>query len=313
MPDVILIGEPMGLFTAQEYGELKDVTLFKRSLAGAEINVGIGLSRLDYKVEYVTKLGKDPIGAYIEEAIEKEKIGTSYIFHSPKHNTGLMMKNKVQEGDPSTAYYRNNSAFTTLSEADVNRIDFSDVKLLHITGIPPAVSGTVREAIVYLMKKAKSAGTFISFDPNLRPALWSSEDEMVTVLNNLAGLSDLVLPGVSEGKTLFGTDDVEAIARFYIDKGAQVVITKNGADGAFVTEKGKDTINVPGFKVQKVVDTVGAGDGFAVGVLHGYLNGLTWPEAALRANAIGSLQVQNEGDNEGLPSLEELTTYIENY
>jgi 2-dehydro-3-deoxygluconokinase len=107
--------------------------------------------------------------------------------------------------------------------------------------------------------------------------------------------------------------DVEAIARFYIDKGAQVVITKSGSDGAFVTKKGKDTINVPGFKVQKVVDTVGAGDGFAVGVLHGYLNGLAWPEAALRANAIGSLQVQNEGDNEGLPSLEELTTYIENY
>lgn len=313
MPDVILIGEPMGLFTAQEYGELKDVTLFKRSLAGAEINVGIGLSRLNYKVEYVTKLGKDPIGAYIEEAIEKEKIGTSYISQSEQQNTGLMMKNKVQDGDPSTAYYRNSSAFTTLSKADVEMIDFSDVKLLHITGIPPAVSSTVREAIVYLMKKAKSAGTFISFDPNLRPALWSSKDEMVTVLNDLAGLSDLVLPGVSEGKTLVGTDDAEAIARFYIDKGAQVVITKSGADGAFVTEKGNDTINVPGFKVQKVVDTVGAGDGFAVGVLHGYLSGLTWPEAAVRANAIGSLQVQHEGDNEGLPSLEELTTYIENH
>lgn len=310
MSDVILVGEPMGLFSATELGSLKDVTHFKKSIAGAELNVAIGLSRLSHTVEYVSKLGNDPVGQFIVEGIQKENIGSHYISSTETHQTGLMLKNKVEKGDPTTAYYRKASAFTTFSKAEVDHIDFSKSKLLHVTGIPPAVSSTVREAMFYLMEKAKAAGTFITFDPNLRPALWPSTSEMIEVLNKLAEYADVILPGVSEGKILVGSDNVEEIAEFYLNKGAQVVITKNGADGAYVTERGKETMNISGFKVDKVVDTVGAGDGFAVGVIHGYLKGASWEQAAVYANAIGSLQVQHAGDNEGLPSKESLEQYI---
>lgn len=312
MSEVILLGEPMGLFTATELGSLKEVTTFTKSIAGAEINVGIGLSRLGHSVQYVSRLGKDPVGEYISDALEEEQLGTDFITFDKNHTTGLMMKNKVDEGDPATAYYRNFSAFTTLSIEDVEQINFNEVKLLHITGIPPALSDSVREAVFYLMEKAKRAGTFITFDPNLRPALWKSADEMVDVLNELAKHADVVLPGVSEGEILVGSDEVEKIAAFYLDQGANVVITKSGGDGAFVTEKGKETINVPGFKVEKVIDTVGAGDGFAVGIISAYLEGLSWEESAVRANAIGSIQVQHTGDNEGLPTRNELDSYIQN-
>lgn len=310
MTDVVLVGEPMGLFSAAEYGSLKDAKQFNKSIAGAEFNVGIGLARLNHSVEYVTKLGKDPIGEFIVEEIENEKIGSSFVSYSDTYPTGLMLKNKVSEGDPDTAYYRKSSAFTTLSKEDVTKIDFTKVKLLHVTGIPPAVSETVREAILYLMKKAKEAGTIITFDPNLRPALWSSTEEMVEVLNGLASYADVVLPGVSEGEILTGLDTIEDMSHYYLNLGAEAVIVKSGEDGAFITEKGKQTINVKGFKVDKVVDTVGAGDGFAVGIIHARLLGLSWEEAATYANAIGSLQVQHPGDNEGLPTKEELENYI---
>lgn len=310
MSEVILLGEPMGLFTAKEVGDLKDVTTFHKSIAGAEINVGIGLSRLGHSVQYVTKLGKDPIGEYIYEALKIENLGTDFITFNDQYTTGLMLKNKVTEGDPATAYYRKFSAFTTLSIEDVENIDFKKVKLLHVTGIPPALSENLREAVRFLMKKAKAAGTFITFDPNLRPALWQSPSEMIQVLNELASYADVVLPGVAEGEALVGSADVEEIASFYLNNGADVVITKSGAHGAFVTEKGKETVNIPGFKVKKVVDTVGAGDGFAVGIVSAYLEGLSFEEAAIRANAIGSLQVQHPGDNEGLPDAEALNKYI---
>ncbi|MFC6464177.1 sugar kinase [Marinilactibacillus sp. GCM10026970] len=312
MTDVLLLGEPMGLFSATEYGSLKEATSFNKSVAGAEINVGIGLSRLGHTVQYISKLGKDPIGEYIYEALEKEKIGTDYVTFDEVYRTGLMLKNKVKDDDPDTAYYRKGSAFSTLSVEDVNQIDFDQIKVLHVTGIPPALSASVREVTEHLMKKAKEAGTFITFDPNLRPALWSSTEEMLEVLNTLATYADVVLPGVSEGETLMGSSEIEDIARFYHEKGAKIVITKSGSQGAFVSEKGQESVNVPGFKVEKVVDTVGAGDGFAVGILHAYLEGLSWEEAARHANAIGSLQVQNAGDNEGLPTKEALTTYINN-
>lgn len=311
MSEVLLIGEPMGLFSASEEGSLKEASHFNKSIAGAELNVGIGLARLNHTVAYISKVGNDPIGTYILERIQKEKIDSQHISVSSTHQTGLMFKNRVTDGDPKTAYYRKCSAFTTLSVEDVNAIDMSKVKLLHVTGIPPAVSETTREAIIFLMKKAKETGIFVTFDPNLRPALWASEEEMVRVLNDLAALADVVLPGIAEGKQLMGSDNVEDIAKFYLDRGAQVVITKSGEHGAYVSQKGKETINVKGFKVSKVVDTVGAGDGFAVGIIHAYLNGYDWEKAGMYANAIGSLQVQHAGDNEGLPSSVELERYVQ--
>jgi 2-dehydro-3-deoxygluconokinase len=313
MSEVILLGEPMGLFTATEVGSLKEAVNFNKSIAGAEINVGIGLSRLEHSVQYVSKLGKDPIGEYIFDALQKESLGTDFIHFDDSYPTGLMLKNKVEEGDPATAYYRKSSAFSTLSVDDVQAIDFSSVRLLHVTGIPPALSESLRESVIYLMKKAKEAGTFITFDPNLRPALWSSQVEMIRVLNELASYANVVLPGVAEGEVLVGSSEVEDIAAFYLNQGADVVITKSGEKGAFVTEKNKETKNVPGFKVEKVIDTVGAGDGFAVGIISAYLEELSWEEAAKRANAIGSLQVQHPGDNEGLPTRDELQKYIERF
>jgi 2-dehydro-3-deoxygluconokinase len=313
MSEVILLGEPMGLFTATEVGSLKEAVNFNKSIAGAEINVGIGLSRLEHSVQYVSKLGKDPIGEYIFDALQKESLGTDFIHFDDSYPTGLMLKNKVEEGDPATAYYRKSSAFSTLSVDDVQAIDFSSVRLLHVTGIPPALSESLRESVIYLMKKAKEAGTFITFDPNLRPALWSSQVEMIRVLNELASYANVVLPGVAEGEVLVGSSEVEDIAAFYLNQGADVVITKSGEKGAFVTEKNKETKNVPGFKVEKVIDTVGAGDGFAVGIISAYLEELSWEEAAKRANAIGSLQVQHPGDNEGLPTRDELKKYIERF
>lgn len=312
MSDVILIGEPMGMFIANEYGELEEGKTFSKGIAGAEVNVGIGLARLGYDVDFLTKLGHDPFGKYIYKYLQKERLGTSNITFDEDNNTGIMLKNKTKEGDPVTAYYRKGSAFSNFSIEDVMDIDFSDVRLLHVTGIPPAVNRVTRGAVYHLMGKAREAGTFITFDPNLRPELWKDKETMIKVLNNMARYANVVLPGIAEGKILVGSEDKEVIAQFYLDMGVDYVVIKTGSDGAFVKKQNGKLKNVPGFKVKEVVDTVGAGDGFAVGIISGYLDNLDLEESAVRANAIGSLQVQNQGDNEGLPTREELENYIKN-
>ena len=75
MADVMLIGEPMVIFYANDYGKLSEVSQFTKGLAGAEVNVGIGLSRLGHPISYVTKLSKDEMGKYIVENLQKEQIG----------------------------------------------------------------------------------------------------------------------------------------------------------------------------------------------------------------------------------------------
>lgn len=309
MADAILMGEPMALFHADEEGALEDVSRFTRSLAGAEVNVGIGLRRLGHEVTYITKLGTDPFGKYIRRALEREGIGREFITPDKEHQSGLVMKSRVSSGDPVLEYYRKNSAATHLTPADVEHVDFTGVRVVHMTGILPAISESACAAAYRLVQKAKQEGVYISFDPNLRPQLWHNEDVMVRTLNDFASHANMVLPGLGEGRILTGRNDPDGIADFYQEMGVRTVIIKMGAKGAYAC-KGRERHMVPGYPVQKVVDTVGAGDGFAAGVLSGRLEGLHFIESVRRGNAIGAMQVMVAGDNEGLPVREELDAFI---
>lgn len=309
MSKVILFGEPMAMFTAEEEGPLEEVELFRRSLAGAEVNVCTGLTRLGHKVEYITKLGKDPLGKYVQNFLNKEGIGTKFITFDSIYKTATMLKSKVSSGDPITAYYRKGSAFSHMSAEDIDKIDLDGIALVHVTGIPPALSISCREATYRLMERAKENNCYITFDPNLRPALWESEEVMIKVINELASKCDLILPGISEGLILTGSSEAEKIANYYQELGVKDVIIKEGSKGAYVRSDSK-TYRIPGFKVNKVVDTVGAGDGFAVGIISGKLEGLELEESIIRANAIGAIQVTFVSDNEGLPTREELDRFI---
>ena len=308
MSEVIMFGEPMVMFTAVTAGPLEEVSHFTRLLAGAEVNVAIGLRRLGHTVSYVTKLGKDPFGRYIRRKLEEEQI-EAYILEESDYWTGFQLKNKVVSGDPEVCYFRKNSAASHITPEDVEHIDFTGAKLLHLTGIPAALSADCRAASFRLLERAKEAGLTISFDPNLRPTLWESPEVMKETVNALAAQADIVLPGIGEGEILTGSRNPEEIAAYYRGLGAKMVFVKAGPDRTFVSA-GKEKYFVPGFRVEHVVDTVGAGDGFAVGILSALLEQKTVPEMAERGNAIGAMQVMVESDNEGLPGARELADFI---
>jgi 2-dehydro-3-deoxygluconokinase len=206
-------------------------------------------------------------------------------------------------------YFRKGTAASHITKEDIEKIDLDEVRHIHVTGIPPALSESCKEATYELIRKAKEKGLFVTFDPNLRPALWSSKEDMIRVINDIASKCDMVLPGVAEGLILTGSDDPKDIADFYLNLGVKTVIVKVGGKGAFVKTQ-NESYSVPGFKVKKVIDTVGAGDGFAVGVISGLLEALPLKEAVRRGNAIGSMQVMVSGDNEGLPNIEMLQQYL---
>lgn len=310
MGKIILFGEPMALLTADTTGALENVEHFTRSMSGAEVNVAIGLSRLGHQVEYITKLGDDPFGHYIENKLKLDGIGTSFINYDDVYKTGIQLKNRVTDGsDPYAPYYRKGSAASHISMGDIDNIKLDDIDCIHITGIPPALSESARAATFHLAKKAKEKGIFVTFDPNLRPNLWKSTEEMKTVINELSSYANLILPGISECKILLGTDDKEEICNIYHNMGIDIVVIKNGSFGAYVSDK-KAIHTVNGFKVNKVVDTVGAGDGFAVGVISGFLDKLDICECVKRGNAIGAIQVMHIGDNEGLPTPTELYNFM---
>lgn len=302
----------MGLFIAQQEGTLDTVTNYTLAVAGAEFNVATGAARLNHFVSYLTKVGDDPFGKLIARTLRNNKIDDSNMLYTKERSTGFMLKGKTSQGDPDIFYFRKNSAASTLNSEDVASIDFSKFSHIHLTGIFPALTDSTREAMMCLIKRAREANLFISFDPNLRPQLWPSQEIMVKTLNELASFADLVLPGAGEGKILCGTDDPVKINEFYHSLGAKMVVTKLGPKGAYVTYDGKST-TVPGFIIDKVVDTVGAGDGFACGVLTGLMEGLSLEQATERGCAIGAIQCTFVGDNEGLPTPDELKTFMDTH
>lgn len=307
---VLLIGEPMGLFIADEVGKLEDVNAFTLATCGAELNVAIGLRRLGHEVTYMTKLGDDPFGKKIVNTMQSNGISTDEIMYSQTHPTGFMFKSKVTQGDPSIFYFRRGSAASTLSPEDVSRLDYTKFDVVHLTGITPALTPSTRAASEKLNQLARENGCFFSFDPNLRTQLWPSQQEMAFCINGIAARSDLFLPGLKEAKLLMGSDVPEEISQYYLRLGTGTVIIKLGTDGAYYANQAGGHGYVPSFLVEHVVDTVGAGDGFAAGVLSGMREGLSIAEAVRRGCAVGAIQVMSKGDNDGLPRREELDAFM---
>lgn len=304
--DVLTVGEPMALFMATASGELHAVADYRRVAAGAELNVATGLARLGLRTGYITRLGEDSFGRFLRGELGREGIDERHVAIDAAHATGFMLKTRADDGrDPQIEYFRKGSAASHLSIADAP-VGAFPARHLHLTGITPALSPATRELVFHLARQARAAGATLSFDPNLRPRLWPSQDAMIECINALAALSDVVLPGLSEGELLTGHTTPEAVADFYLSRGARQVVVKLGPEGAFFAEQGGASGIAAGVPVSRVVDTVGAGDGFAVGVVSGLLEGLTLAGAAARGNAIGARVVQFPGDSDGLPTRAQL-------
>lgn len=305
--DVITIGEAMAMFVAGETGDLAAVDTFVKRAAGAELNVAIGLARLGLKVGWVSRVGQDAFGRFICQVLDKENIDHRQVTVDPRYPTGFQLKSKVDDGsDPLVEYFRKGSAASHLSPTDFDHDYFGAARHLHLSGVAAAISDSSLELTKHAAKEMRARGKTLSFDPNLRPVLWRSEGEMRKQLNLLAEYADWVLPGEKEGYILTGYRQPQDIADFYLDKGVKAVIIKTGCEGAWYKTASGEQGQVKAMRVDNVVDTVGAGDGFAVGVISALLEGKPLVQAIRRGNKIGSLAIQVIGDSEGLPTRQQL-------
>jgi len=307
--DVISIGETMVLLTPNTPGKMRYSNQFTSKIAGAETNTLIGLAKLGHKAGWISRLGRDEFGAQILTAIRGEGVDISRVALDENAPTGVFFKEIINQDRVNIYYYRKNSAASLLTPADLDQEYIAQAKFLYISGITPALSPSCRETIFYAIEIAKGNGGRVVFDPNIRRKLWEDDEARATILE-IAGKSDIVLPGIGECEFLFGTRDCEKAARSFLALGAETVVVKLGEKGAYYStsaEKGY----IDSFTVSNVVDPVGAGDGFAAGVLSGFLDGLSIGDAVKRGCAIGAMVAAINGDIEGLPDRSELEKFTQ--
>ena len=312
MTELLTIGEPMVLFASDE----EDVTLdqathFSKYSAGAELNVAIGVARLAHRVEYVSAVGDDPFGKYLSREIKDNGIATTYLLTDPDHWTGFYLKQLVSHGDPEITYFRRDSAAAHFSSSVLDNINFNDLRLAHLSGIFAALSEHDLAVYKQLNQLLNEHQIPVIFDPNLRPTLWQSTEDMIRVTNNLASQAQIIIPGLNEAKILTGLTDPAEIAQFYFNQSVvtTTVIIKMGPSGAVVVDRNGAGIKVSGYPIESVVDTVGAGDGFATGVITALLENMSMIDAVKRGCAIGAMAVMSHGDNDGYPTKEQLENF----
>jgi 2-dehydro-3-deoxygluconokinase len=304
MPDLVTLGEPMVLLLAEGSGPLREATTFRRFVAGAESNVAIGVVRLGHSAGIVTRLGDDEFGRAILFRLRGEGVDTTQVRMEPQARTGVYFRDARGTGRIEVLYYRSGSAASRMSAADLDPAYLAGARIVHLTGITPALSASCREATFAAAEMARSAEVPVTLDPNVRLRLWSA-DEARRVLRDLARLADVVLTGADEAELLTGEAEPEAAAKAIAKLGPKTVVMRLGVRGALTLSAG-GIARVDAAAWGTAVDPVGAGDAFAAGFHAARLRDMDLANAAAVGLRCAAIAVASLGDCEALPSWEEV-------
>jgi 2-dehydro-3-deoxygluconokinase len=249
----------------------------------------------DWQVDYVTALGDDRYSVEMRAFFSSHRIGTDHIRTVSGRRPGLYLIHQ-EAGDRHFTYWRGQSAAKLLADDPATLATaFSGAALVYFSGISLAIlDPRARGRLMHAIVAARDDGARIAFDPNLRPALWSSPRVMASALTAAASISDIVLPTHSDEAPLFGDADPEGTARRYRDLGAQEVVVKNGAAGGYLSA-GDIVLPLGPEGRPNVVDTTGAGDSFNGAYLAARLSGQEPPAAARLAHRIAGVVIGHAG------------------
>jgi 2-dehydro-3-deoxygluconokinase len=306
--DVVTLGETMVLFAAVEMGPLRFANTFEKHLAGSEANVAIGLARLGHRSGWISRVGDDEFGQYLLYSLRGEGVDVSRVGIDPNAPTGVLFKEKREIGARRIVYYRKDSAASRLTPGDLDADYIGSARFLHLSGITPALSASAAATVDRAIDIARERDVTVSFDPNVRLRLWDRETCRIA-LRRIIPRVDICLPGAEEAELLTGeTDPLRAAAQLR-DLGARLVVVKVGADGAIALDGEREVRAPAAMRLDRIVDPVGAGDGFAAGFLSGLLRGYDLPEALRLGNTVGAFAMTVVGDVEGLPTWREVQEF----
>lgn len=301
--DLLTIGE--ALVSLRSAGPLTAGGPLTPHLAGAESNVAVGVARLGHRAAFAGRVSADELGLFLLRQLRAEEVDVAYVVRDPHRPAGLMFLERRTADLTRVIYQRAGSAGSALTVDDLRPALAAGARVLHLTGITPALSDSARAATEWAAGTAARAGALVCLDVNHRTKLWS-RDVARAVLAPLAGHASVVVASHEE-LDLVGEPgaDEPAVVAGLLDRGVSTVLVKLGGDGARAyTREGR--VEAAALPVT-ALDTVGAGDAFTAGYLSGHLDGLDLPGRLRRAVTVGAFAVAGQGDWETLPRRDELS------
>ena len=301
--DVTALGEPLLRLSVPAGRPLETATALDLHLGGSEANVCAALAGLGRRTALYTRVPTGPLGRFVLRTLRAAGVDTSGVALADGTRLGTYYTLFAAPPCPVEVIYdRAGSAFTGLT---VDMIDWDvllDTRVLHLTGITPALGPGCSGLVLEAAQRAKAKGVTVSFDVNYRSKLWSPEGARAN-LSALLPLVDLLICGEADARTVFGLqaglhvgrsgDEREVLAALHNLSGAAHVVLTRAHEGAVTLLEG-ELVRVPA-REATVLDRLGAGDAFAAGVLDGFLEDdlVTGLE---RGAALSALVLGQQGD-----------------
>ncbi len=271
--DVTAIGEVMLRYSVPVGERLERAQSLAIHPGGAEANMLGALSCLGRRGAWVSGLPTNPLGRMISNYLHLAHVNTDGIVWFEEGRVGTYYLEFATPPRATQVYYdRANSCAARLESSQIDWDFLLDTRLLHLTGITPALSSSCLALTEEAIARAKAAGVPISFDVNFRGKLWTPPQAAAVLLPMMQEV-DLLFCGQGDARLLFGcSGSPEEIVHTMAQLSkAKTVIVSVGDEGVMAWN-GESIYHSPGRPVE-IIDRLGAGDAMAAGIIHGWLDG----------------------------------------
>jgi 2-dehydro-3-deoxygluconokinase len=271
--DVTAIGEVMLRYSVPVGERLERAQSLALHPGGAEANLLGSLAALGRRCAWISGLPKNPLGHLVENHLRLSKVDTAGIVWSDEGRVGTYYLEFATPPRATQVYYdRADSCAARLHPKQIDWDYTLDTRLIHLTGITPALSSSCLAVTEEAIRRARAAGVAVSFDINYRAKLWS-EARAAEVLTPLIQGVDILCCGQGDAARLFGASgEPEQIIHQLAELSRAKTVVTSLADEGVMAWDGRRFYHAPARPVQ-IIDRLGAGDALAAGVIHGWLDG----------------------------------------
>lgn len=293
--DVTSLGEALLRLTAPSGMRIAEAPSFDTALAGAELNVAAALAAVGREAIWFGALPRNALGSYALRRMRQLGIGTSGVRWEEGGRLGTYYVDLAQPPRPvQVTYDRKDSAAANMKPQDVDWNALVETRIVHLTGITPALSRVSREVTERALAESRQAGVPVSFDVNYRSALWRPEDAAEWVAHNVEGV-ELLFIAERDARQLFeASGSTHDVARQLWERLKPRLLVVTCGDRGSLSFDG-DVIHEQEAVPVEIVDRLGAGDAFAAGVIDGWLDGDA-AEGMRRGAMLAGLALAQRGD-----------------
>ena len=270
---------------------------------GTGANIAVALSRLGINSSLITKLGNDPLAAFLTDILERENVNTQHVSFSERYKTSLIIVSIDDSGERDFTFMVKPSADSQLENSDIPAFERGD--WLCVSAFIFAQHSS-REAAFFAIKQAKKAGSLVCVDANMRIDMWDDKSLLVPKTLEALEIADIAKMSEDELLLLTNADSIGEGIRKIKQWPAKIKIITLADKGAILLSE-QSEFHVEGYNAP-VIDMTGAGDAFFAALISKLMPLESWTddqliEAVEFSNACGALVVGKKGAMSALPDL----------